>query len=109
GEVRPTGSRSNKSDSGPRARLGALSRRSPTAAEPLTEPLGVDHPPDMTQEHLSAVLATAQAQAGKDGWSTLGEDRTLTLYVANQGVSLNIARIEAVRTEGALLFARNQR
>lgn len=55
------------------------------------------------------MLATAKAQPADDGWSTLEGDRTLTLYAANQGVSLNISRIEAVRTEERLLFARNQR
>lgn len=63
----------------------------------------------MTPEHLSAVLATAKAQPAEEGWSTLEGDRTLTLYVANQGVSLNISRIEALRTDDKLLFARNQR
>jgi hypothetical protein len=63
----------------------------------------------MTQEHLSAVLATANVQPDKDGWATLEGDRTLSLYVANHGVSLQISRVEAVRAEGGLLFARNQR
>jgi hypothetical protein len=75
----------------------------------LTDRAPLDHASAMNQEHLSAVLATANVQPDKDGWATLEGDRTLTLYVANQGVSLNISRIEALRSEGPLLFARNQR
>ena len=75
----------------------------------LTDRAPLDHASAMNQEHLSAVLATANVQPDKDGWATLEGDRTLTLYVANQGVSLNISRIEALRSEGPLLVARNQR
>ena len=63
----------------------------------LTDRAPLDHASAMNQEHLSAVLATANVQPDKDGWATLEGDRTLTLYVANQGVSLNISRIEALR------------
>ncbi len=63
----------------------------------------------MTNEHLSAILAEADAKVGSGGWSAMDGDRTLTLYVASGNASLNVSRVEAVRREGDLLFARSQR
>jgi hypothetical protein len=61
----------------------------------------------MTGEHLDAILKTVQAKAERDGWHVLPEGQTLTLHVAHNGASLTVSRIEAVRTEGELLFTRN--
>lgn len=63
----------------------------------------------MTNEHLSAILAAADAKAESDGWSSVDGDRTLTLYVSAGTTSLNVTRIEGVRREGDLVFARSQR
>jgi hypothetical protein len=55
----------------------------------------------MTDEMLHAVLETAGAKLDKDGWSTLPEGRLMTLYAAHAGVSLTIAKVEAVKVGAA--------
>ena len=60
----------------------------------------------MTGEQFDAILKTAQAKPDKDGWLTLPEGGLLTLYVAFGGASLTVPRVEALRLEGALLYAR---
>ena len=60
----------------------------------------------MTGDHLDVILKTAQAKAEKDGFSSLPEGATLTFYVAHGGAMLTVSRIEGVRTEGELVFAR---
>jgi len=60
----------------------------------------------MTEEHLSALLAVADAKKDSDGWLTPPEGRQLTLYVAANGASLTVNRIEALRVEGGLVKAK---
>jgi hypothetical protein len=60
----------------------------------------------MTQEHLSALLETLEAKADKEGWSTLSDGRSFTLYAAHGGVALTVAKVEAVSAKGLLLRAR---
>ena len=61
----------------------------------------------MTGEHLEAILKVAGAKADKDGWATLPEGGTMTLHVAHDGASMTVSRIEAVKHDGELVFARN--
>jgi hypothetical protein len=61
----------------------------------------------MTGEHLEAILKVAGAKSEKDGWSALPEGATLTLHVAHDGTGMSVSRIEAVKRDGELLFARN--
>lgn len=60
----------------------------------------------MTEEHLASLLATAQAKKDSGGWHVPAEGRHLTLYVAANGASLNVGRVEALKRDGALLHAR---
>jgi hypothetical protein len=60
----------------------------------------------MTGEHLDAILKTAHVKSDKEGWSTVPDGGTLTLYVAHDGASLNLPRIEAIRADGEILYAR---
>ncbi len=62
----------------------------------------------MTSDHLSALLEAAGATQD-DGWSVLGDDRTMTLHAAYQGVALNISRVQKVRVVGELLHAMSAR
>lgn len=61
----------------------------------------------MTPEHLETVLKYTQAKEEKDGFRTLPEGTTLTLHVAHEGSSMAMSRVEAVRREGDLLWARS--
>jgi len=57
---------------------------------------------------LRTVLDTAQAREA-DGWWQLSDGRLLSLYTAHQGVSLTVQKIEAVRINHGVLFARNHK
>ncbi len=61
----------------------------------------------MTGEHLDAILKLAGAKSDKDGWHVLPDGNTMTLHVAHDGAAMNVPRIEAVKQEGELVFARN--
>jgi hypothetical protein len=63
----------------------------------------------MTGEHLEAVLKLAAAKSDKDGWYTLPDGGTMTLHVAHDGASMTVPRIEALRQDGDLVYARNPR
>jgi hypothetical protein len=60
----------------------------------------------MTEEHLALLLKTAEAKKDAEGWVTMPESRSLTLYVAHNGASLSVTRVEALRTENGFLQAR---
>ena len=61
----------------------------------------------MTGEHLEAILKVAGTKSDKEGWASLPEGTSLTLHVAHDGASMTISRIEAVKQDGELVFARN--
>jgi hypothetical protein len=61
----------------------------------------------MTGDHLDAILKVAGAKNDKEGWLTLPDSSTMTLHVAHDGASMTVSRIEAVRQEGELVYARN--
>ena len=60
----------------------------------------------MTDDMLKNVLETAGARES-DGWSTLSDGRLLSLYVAHDGVSLTVQKIEAVKVAHAVVQARS--
>jgi len=61
----------------------------------------------MTSEHLTALLAAANATTDAEGWQKPAEGRTLTLHIAHDGAQLNVSRIAAVRLEKTLLKAKS--
>jgi len=63
----------------------------------------------MTLEHLSALLTAGEATKNADGFMTLPDSRSLTLYVAAGSSSLSIGRVHALRHDGALLHARTSK
>ena len=63
----------------------------------------------MTGEHLEAVLKNAQAKPEKDGYLTVPEGASLTLYAAHDGVALTVSRVEALKIDGDLVYARTVR
>lgn len=60
----------------------------------------------MTEEHLASLLGSAKAKKDGDGWLVPADGRHWTLYVAASGASMNVSRVEALKSEGALLHAR---
>jgi hypothetical protein len=63
----------------------------------------------MTHEHLSALFTASDAVKGSDGWMTLPDARSITLYVAAGGSTLSIGRVQALRHDGALLHAKTNK
>jgi hypothetical protein len=63
----------------------------------------------MTGEHLDAILKVAGAKSEKDGWHTLPEGSAMSLHVAHDGASMTVSRIDALRQDGELVYARNPR
>jgi hypothetical protein len=63
----------------------------------------------MTHEHLSALLAAGEAVKNSDGWLTLPEARSLTLYIAAGAATLSVGRVQAIRQDGALLHAKTNK
>jgi hypothetical protein len=61
----------------------------------------------MTGDHLDTILKMAGAKTEKDGFTTLPESSSMTLHVAHDGASMTVSRIDAVKQDGELLFARN--
>lgn len=60
----------------------------------------------MTGEYLQTILKNVQAKLDKEGFFTLPEGSTLTLYLAHGGVGLTVNRVESLRVEGNLVEAR---
>jgi hypothetical protein len=63
----------------------------------------------MTGEHLEAILKVAGAKSEKDGWQTLPEGATMTAHIAHEGVGMTVSRVEAIKQDGELIFARNSK
>ena len=63
----------------------------------------------MTSEHLEAVLKSVQAKQEKDGYYALPEGAALTLYAGHDGVPLTVSRVEGVKPDGELVYARTAR
>jgi len=59
----------------------------------------------MAREHLDEALKLAEAKQ-EEGWQVLADGRSLNLYVAKGGATLNITRVEAVAYADSLIKAR---
>jgi hypothetical protein len=60
----------------------------------------------MTGEHLDTILKNAGAKGEKDGFAALPDGTSMTLYIAHDGVSLTVSRVEGLKVEGELVHAR---
>jgi len=60
----------------------------------------------MVGDSLSAILEKAHAKADKEGLLVLPEGTTATIYVSHNGVGLMVNKVDAVRVDKGLLFAR---
>jgi hypothetical protein len=63
----------------------------------------------MTGEHLDAILKVAGAKTDRDGWQALPEGNAMTLHVAHDGASMTVSRIDMIKQDGELIYARNPR
>jgi hypothetical protein len=63
----------------------------------------------MTGEHLDAILKVSGAKGDKEGWYSFPDGGTMTLHVAHDGASMTVPRVEAIRQDGDLVYARNPR
>jgi len=62
----------------------------------------------MTEEHFAAVVSSADAKKGADGWWT-SPGRHVTFYISAAGSSLTVSRVEAMRLDGPFLKAKTVR
>jgi hypothetical protein len=60
----------------------------------------------MVGEQLQAIFKNAQAKSDKEGFSTLPEGTTATLYAAHGGVGLTVPRVDAVKVDGGIVTAK---
>jgi hypothetical protein len=63
----------------------------------------------MTGDHLEAILKVAGAKGDREGWASLPDGSTMTLHVAHDGAAMTVPRIESIRQDGELLYARNSK
>ena len=63
----------------------------------------------MTEDHLEAFVKAAGAKRDDDGWWRTASGGLVTVYVASNGASLTVSRIEALKSEGALVHAQTVR
>ncbi len=61
----------------------------------------------MTREQIEAILKTSQAKSDKENGYALPEGSNVTLHIAHDGASLAFQKLETVKFEGDLLFAKN--
>jgi hypothetical protein len=62
----------------------------------------------MTSDQVASLLELAEAKKVDGGWLETGSFH-LTLHAAYNGASLRLARIEGVKLQGPLIFARGPR
>jgi hypothetical protein len=61
----------------------------------------------MTGDHMDAILKLAGGKSDKDGWVTLPDGNTMTLHVAHDGAAMTVPRVESLKQDGELVYARN--
>ncbi len=62
----------------------------------------------MTREQIEVILKTAQATKDKEGGGlTLPEGSNVTFHVAHDGASVTVQKIEGVKFDGELVFAKS--
>lgn len=61
----------------------------------------------MTREQIEAILKTGQAKLDKETGYALPDGSSLTFHVAHDGASLSFQRLESVKFDGELVYAKN--
>lgn len=63
----------------------------------------------MTREQIETILKTTGAKNDKEGGHTLPDGSNVTFHVSHDGASLAVQKIESVRFEGELVYAKSQK
>ena len=61
----------------------------------------------MTREQIEAILKSSQAKSDKENGYALPEGSNVTLHVAHDGASLAFQKLETVKFDGELVYAKN--
>lgn len=61
----------------------------------------------MTREQIEAILKSFQATADREGGYALPEGSSVTLHLAHGGASLAFQKLESVKFDGELVYAKN--
>ena len=61
----------------------------------------------MTRDQIEAILKTGQAKLDRDIGYILPDGSSLTFHVAHDGASLSFQKLESVKFDGELLYAKN--
>lgn len=61
----------------------------------------------MTREQIEAILKNSQAKSDKENGYALPEGSNVTFHVAHDGASLAFAKLETVKFDGELVYAKN--
>lgn len=63
----------------------------------------------MTREQIEHILKTAQAKGDKEGGHALPEGSNVTLHVSRDGASLSFQKIDHIRFDGELIYAKGDK
>lgn len=63
----------------------------------------------MTREQIETILKTAQAKQDKEGGYALPEGSNMTLHVSRDGASIAFQKIENIRFDGELMYAKGDK
>ena len=63
----------------------------------------------MNQEQCETFLASVPVESEDDGWMKAPAERHITLYAAHDGVGLTVGKVEAVKLDGELIWARTRK
>lgn len=61
----------------------------------------------MTREQIEQVLKSSQAKSDKENGYALPDGSTITFHLAHEGASLSFGKLETVKFDGDLLFAKS--
>jgi hypothetical protein len=61
----------------------------------------------MTREQIETILKTASATKDKEGGQALPDGSSVTFHVAHDGANVTVQKIESVRFDGELVFAKS--
>jgi hypothetical protein len=63
----------------------------------------------MTREQIEAILKSSQAKADKEHGYALPDGSNVTFHVAHDGANLSFQKVETVKFEGDLVYAKSSR